>query len=142
MACAVEFSVQQSIKIINANFSDPKIAALMASDQSPTTYSKPLSLLLANTIGQYLNTIHEYLMVTFWECAVGFFNTVQQITYAKAICFMILFAAIYLFIFIRFFSVLNKEIWQTHGIVNMIPISVLENNIRVREQVCSRTGLK
>ena len=89
----------------------------------------------------YLSPVLEYLMMTFSGNALAFFDLVYNIVYIKAICFACLFAIIYLGIFIYFIRGLNQEIWQTHCILNMIPLFILENNLKVREQVWARKGI-
>jgi len=55
---------------------------------------------------------------------------------------MSVFSAIYLAIFIKFIIILKNEIWETNGILNMIPISVLDKNQKVKEQVLNRKTIK
>lgn len=90
----------------------------------------------------YISPVQELLILTFYNAMKGFFTTIQQIVYIKAICFLLVFTLIYLWIFITFLGTLHEEILLTHGIVNMIPTFVLENNPKVREQVWKRKGMK
>jgi hypothetical protein len=144
MAYIVEYSIQYSVKINNANFSNPTVANEMLNDPGPAAFSTVLLSThgVANGITGYLSPALEYLIQVLYDDVMAFFDLVRKIVLIKAICYIIVFAGIYLFIFIQFIGVLNEEIWQTHGIVNMIPTFVLENNLEVREQVWKRTGIK
>jgi len=66
----------------------------------------------------------------------------NKIVYITALGFITVFSAVYLTIFIKFIMILNKEIWQTNGILNMIPMKVLEKNQKVKEQVLNRKTIK
>ncbi len=46
MAYLIDFYIQYATKITNANYSDPKVAAQMASDQGPTLFSTPAPQLI------------------------------------------------------------------------------------------------
>lgn len=81
-------------------------------------------------------------MLTFYNNSKSFFNVVIEIVLLKTILFGIIFSAIYLWIFINFLAILNEEIWVVQGIVNMIPLSVIKKNQRVREQIWARNGTK
>jgi hypothetical protein len=128
----VEYSTQLSIKLNKANYSDPVVVAQMKNDTSVNTFSKVLGRSIASGSISYLNSALELLMLVFYDDIMRFFDVVQNIVYIKTVCFFVVYIAIYLFIFIKFIRVLNEEIWQTHGMVNMIPTSVLQHNLRVR----------
>lgn len=81
-------------------------------------------------------------MITFYNDEKAFFDTVGKLLYIKTILFGVIFAVIYLWIFVNFLSILNEEIWVVHGIVNMIPFFIIKKNQRVREQICAKTGSK
>ena len=83
----------------------------------------------------------ELLTLVFYSDANSFFSLVKTIMYAVTISFIVCFASIYLFIFIRFIKSLNEETKQTHEIVNMIPMFVLKENMKVKEQVWNHRGL-
>ncbi len=121
-----------SIKLNKANYSDPVVVAQMKNDTSVNTFSKVLGRSIASGSISYLNSALELLMLVFYDDIMRFFDVVQNIVYIKTVCFFVVYIAIYLFIFIKFIRVLNEEIWQTHGMVNMIPTSVLQHNLRVR----------
>ncbi|MDR3547558.1 MAG: hypothetical protein P4M11_04670 [Candidatus Pacebacteria bacterium] len=89
----------------------------------------------------YLNPILEYLTVVFHSDAKAFFELAKKVVYTISFCFIGLFSAIYLFIFIRFVGLLNTEIRQTREIVNMIPMTIIENNNKVRDQVWNHKGI-
>ena len=90
----------------------------------------------------YLTPAQEVLITEFYETMISFFNTIKTIEYIQAICFTIIFSGIYLWMFISLLVTLNEEIWLTNGIINMIPIFILEKNSVVREQVGKRKGMR
>ncbi len=89
-------------------------------------------------MSQYLSPVLEDLMVTFYNDAESFFSLVKNVVYGVSFGFLVVYAAVYLFMFIQFIGVLDDEIKQTRAIVNMIPPFVLEHNSRVRDQVRAR----
>ncbi len=74
-------------------------------------------------------------MTEFYYNAMDFFELVKRVLYAVSICFAAVFGGIYIVVFVRFIRGLNEEIWNARGVLNMIPIFILENNPAVREQV-------
>ena len=133
MAYLIDFYTQYSTKIINANYSDPVVANTMKNDPNPALFTNGMIV--------YLNPMLELLTLVFYSDANSFFSLVKTIMYAVTISFIVCFASIYLFIFIRFIKSLNEETKQTHEIVNMIPMFVLKENMKVKEQVWNHRGL-
>jgi len=80
----------------------------------------------------------EYLIKTIYIEGNEFFDLMKEVLFAVGSVFLIIFSGVYLFIFIKFIIILKNEIWETNGILNMIPVSVLEKNTKVKEQVLNR----
>jgi len=80
----------------------------------------------------------EYLIRTIYIEGNEFFDKMKEILVAISSVFLSIFSVVYLFIFIKFIIILMNEIWETNGILNMIPICVLEKNTKVKEQVLNR----
>jgi len=100
------------------------------------TYKKDANII------SYLSPVQEYLIEIFFKDANRFFDKANSITFAIAVSFITVFAIVYLCIFVRFIETLKNEIWETHGILNMIPMFILEGNAKVKEQVLNRKGIK
>jgi len=132
MAYLIDFYTQYSDKILNANYSNPVVAKAMAADTGPATFTNGMIV--------YLNPLLEYITLEFYNDAINFFTVVKQIVYGVSFSFVFVFVVIYLSIFITFIRSLNHEIKQTHDILNMIPLFVLEKNPDVREQVWLHKG--
>ena len=133
MAYLVDFYTQYSTKINNANFSDPAVAAAMKVDPMPSTFTTGVT--------SYISPLLEFIILAFYNDANAFFEMVKKIVYSVSICFVLIFLTVYLTIFVRFIGSLHEEIKQTHEIVNMIPMFVLEGNQKVREQVWNHKGM-
>jgi len=84
----------------------------------------------------------DYLTDTFRDEATNFYNLIMSLAIGKASAFGIIFTIVYFVVFINFLNTLKLEIWQTHGIINMIPDIVIENNKEVQEAVWKRRGVK
>jgi len=80
----------------------------------------------------------EYLIKTIFIEGNDFFDLMKEILIAVGTVFLVIFSVVYLVIFIKFIIILKNEIWETNGILNMIPASVLELNAKVKEQVLNR----
>ncbi len=135
IAYYLEMHINTAQQLLNTNFSDP--AASMALFYTSLYMSNigpiltfPLSFVLGGAV------------TVFYNCAARFFAAVRKIVYGASIGFAAVFAFIYIFVFARFIMTLNEEIWNTRGMINMIPANVLEKNLAVREQVWMRKGLK
>jgi len=89
-----------------------------------------------------VNPVVEYLLKVFFDDGNAFFTLANNILYIVAFGFIFVFSAVYLTIFIKFIIILNEEIWQTNGILNMIPMKILEKNQKVKEQVLNRKTIK
>ena len=133
MAYLIDFYTQYSSKIINANYSDPVVATTMKNDPNPALFT--------NGIIVYLNSILELLTLVFYADANSFFSLIKQVMYGVSMSFILIFSTVYLFVFVRFIQNLNEEIRQTHEIVNMIPLFVLQENQVVKEQVWNHKGI-
>lgn len=81
-------------------------------------------------------------MVTMYNDIMAFFDVLVKAIVGKAVGFIVVFSAVYLWIFISFFATLKEEIWLTHEILKLIPICVLESNLKVREEVLKRRSVK
>jgi len=90
----------------------------------------------------YLAPIYEKLLKILYDDGLEFFELMHSILYIVAICFMVIFSAVYLGIFIKFIIILKNEMWETNGMLNMIPLNVLEKNQKVKEQVLNRKTFK
>ncbi len=91
---------------------------------------------------RYISAVTEILKEEFYSNITNFFSKIEKAVYSLAICFIVVFTGCYLVVFIRFISMLNNEIWQTQGMVGMIPQFVLKENAKVRESVCRHRGIK
>ncbi len=89
-----------------------------------------------------MSSVTQQLTMAFYSDAMNFFYVIEKAVYAMSISFIVVFAGCYLVIFIRFISLLNNEIWQTQGLVSMIPYFILQENDKVRENVCKHKGTK
>ena len=101
----------------------------------------PNPALFTNGVTLYLNPVLELLTLVFYNDANAFFELVKKVMYTVSITFVFVFSAVYQFIFIRFIKSLGEEIKQTHEIVNMIPLFVLQNNQKVKEQIWNHKGM-
>ena len=93
---------------------------------------------IANGLIAYLDAAAEFLIVTFSADMIAFFDLIYNILIIKSVCFILVFAGIYLWIFITFFSTLKEEIWLTHEILKLVPMTILEKNVKVRDEVLKR----
>lgn len=135
----IDFHIRYAMIVEAANFSDPVVANEMKNDPNPTILSNFMKIyFLGNGVTAYTDVAGEFLMITFYSDMIAFFTLVEMIIEGKAIGFMIIFTAIYLWIFISFFSTLREEIWLTHEILKLIPMLILEKNLKVREEVLKR----
>jgi len=73
--------------------------------------------------------------------AINFLLLIKQLAVTKASVFCVIFGIVYFFVFIYFLETLKFEIWQTHGIINMIPDKILDKNKEVQEQIWKRRDL-
>ncbi|MDR3547260.1 MAG: PAS domain S-box protein [Candidatus Pacebacteria bacterium] len=134
IAYIIDYYSQYANKLLNTNFSDPVAAAAIKSDTGPSVFSP--------YVASYTSPVQEYLLRMFYADAQSFFNTVTDVEYCVPICFMVMFVAVYIGIFATFLTTLKKEIRETHGVLNMIPMFILESNPRVKEQVINHKQIK
>ncbi len=80
-------------------------------------------------------------MITYREDAFNFYDIIKKVAIAKAISFSVVFGLIYGLIFGYFLQLLRKEIWQTNGMISMIPNFVLKKNVSVMELVWNRSHM-
>jgi len=83
----------------------------------------------------------DYITNIYKEESTNFLYLIKQLSIAKSCAFILIFGIVYFFVFINFLETLKLEIWQTHGIINMIPDKVLQKNAVVQEQVWKRRGV-
>jgi len=84
----------------------------------------------------------EYLIRHYRIEATNFYDLIITLALAKVFLFGLIFTIVYFTVFINFLETLKLEIWQTHGIINMIPDTVIENNKTVQEAVWKRRGIQ
>jgi len=134
MAYLIDFYTQYAEKILSANYSNPVVAKKMADDAGPATFTNGMIV--------YLNPLLELITLEFYNDAINFFNLIKLIVYVVSFSFVIIYAIVYLTVFIIFIRNLNSEIKHTQDILNMIPLFVLEKNPKVKEQVYLHKGAK
>ena len=133
VAFYLDYHILLAQKFIALNYSNPvAVAAMKVLTASMIRQGPFLIFPLSFALGG--------LVTTFYSCALRFFDTVSKIVYGTSIGFSAVFVAIYVFVFARFILTLNEEIWNTRGMINMIPAVILEKNASVREQVWKRKG--
>ncbi len=117
-------------KIMASNLSDDTVANALSVDPALTF---PGSKLLT-----YLQSALELQLIEYRKDAVKFYEKVELIVIAKAACFGAVFLCAYFVVFLGLLKILKTEIWLTHGMLNMIPIFVLESNSLVQTQIWRR----
>jgi len=83
----------------------------------------------------------EYLIRNYRIEATNFYDLINTLALAKVLVFGFIFTIVYFTVFINFLDTLKLEIWQTHGIINMIPDTVIETNKAVQEAIWKRRGI-
>jgi len=140
-----DYFIQFSNLVQNSDLSNPQIRTKLLNDPITTTvgiFFNFISKTIVSMGAGYLVPIVENLLAVLYEEGSAFFESVNKILFIIAISFIFVFSAVYLGIFIQFIIVLKNEIWETNGMLNMIPLNVLEKNKKVKEQVINRKTLK
>ena len=74
------------------------------------------------------------LLEQFMNDAFAYFDKVLLIEFIKMLCFIIGLIVAFVLIFVPFLNQLKIKIWQTRGMLNMIPTKLLLNNDNLKEQ--------
>jgi len=94
-----------------------------------------------NYMLNYLQSALELLLAEYRKDTVKFYELVEVIVLSKAIGFGILFVGLFAIVFVRLLEQLKVEIIITHGMLGMIPLSVIEENEAVQKRVLQHRNI-
>jgi len=86
----------------------------------------------------YLQSPLELQLIEYRKDAVKFYDLIKVIIAVKASVFVTIFLGLYLLILLGLLKRLSSEIWLTNGMLNMIPMFILESNSNVQNQIWLR----
>lgn len=89
----------------------------------------------------FLDVGYDALEDTFMGEAIGFFGNTKTWTAIKDACFMVAFLLGYIFIINGFLNRLKEEMWQTKGLLNLIPTKFILNNPELKIKFLSHQGI-
>ncbi len=119
------------------------VSTLLAMDFTNETYMENLMTDAALTFPvtsliSFLQSGLEQQIVEFGKDTDNFYRLIQIIVILKAVIFGVMFVLVYVLVFMGLLSILSDEIWLMKGMINMIPVFVLEGNEAVQKLVCNR----
>jgi hypothetical protein len=82
---------------------------------------------------QFIEPANDKLETTFitsFKDFISFWKIIDRIKFGLFISFLILF---FLFLWVPYISRLNKRIWMTKGMLNMIPLDLILKHSKLRE---------
>jgi len=92
-------------------------------------------------VTDYLDMILKRSVKLIYKDANNFFKMVKAISLYVTIPFLVVYTILYLLIFIHFIENLKDEIGQIQEIIKLIPQSIIEGNIKIRQQVYISKGM-
>lgn len=130
MAYYIGYHYSYTAKIMLANFSND--------DDVNKILGDPGFTMPGSSIISFLQAALELQLTTYRQDTVRFYEFVQMIVVVKAVGFFVLFLALYLFVLLKLLAILKAEILLTHGMLNMIPLFVIEGNLRIQNKIWQR----
>ena len=89
----------------------------------------------------FMNPAYLKLTETFKEETESYLNRIKLWTSVKNSCFLAIAILIYVLIFIRFMKQLQSEIWETKGLLTLIPISLISSNPDLKSKYLEHQNL-
>jgi hypothetical protein len=83
---------------------------------------------------EYLFLGLDLIFQEFLKSTYGYFDDIKLIGLMKMLGFIFALIFAYIFIFNKFLDQLKREIWQTKGMLNMIPTKLLLKHPKLKEQ--------
>ncbi len=130
MGYYIAYHYSYSAKITAANFSNE--------DEVEAILHDPAFTLPGSSIISYLQAALELQVVTYRQDAVAFYEFVEMLLIVKALAFSLLFLGLYLCVLLKLRSILKDEILLTRGMLNMIPLFVIESNVQIQNKIWQR----
>jgi len=130
MSYFIAYHNTYAAKIKAANLTDDKIA--------DDIYADPALTLPAGKLITYLQSALELQLIEYRKDTVNFYDLIRIIIIAKAAGFLSIFMIMYIIILMGLLNTLKDEIWLTHGMINLIPMFIQENNTDVQNQIWDR----
>lgn len=97
---------------------------------------------LMESMQKYIETPGLQLLKLFRTEFAEYLQQTKLVFSAKFAAFVIIVVLLFLFVWLLFLRELNARIWTAKGMLNMLPMSLVTANDKLREQLTSGSILK
>ena len=98
-------------------------------EQTNWQLSRNLSFTIVYIKNEFLDLAYVKLVELYMEESKNYIDNSKNWTLIRVVCFIIALILTYIFLLMRFMNNLTNEIWQTKGLLNLIPIKFLIKEI-------------